>query len=224
MFDKRKQGFAARINNQDQRSGFTILRLIDPLYWLSLSCSFFLLRNKYKLNQAESLLILENVAKHRIVLWVNLVGGYVCYTSLLDMDINQLNTIANILLAPAFITGGAWFAITFGGVPNKLLDIALMVTFWLLSAFSLSLTMMGIVLFFVVDGNIPLLMVILFINFSVILAAIMYDNIDCLKIGLDEALKGNSLANMRYLKKYYNIIPPEEGQNLYDDLSSTDNN
>ena len=53
---------------------------------------------------------------------------------------------------------------------------------------------------------------ILFINFSVITSAIMYDNIDGLKVGLDEALKSNSQANLRYLKKFYDIEPPAEGR------------
>jgi hypothetical protein len=60
----------------------------------------------------------------------------------------------------------------------------------------------------------------LFINFAVILSAILYDNIDGLKVGLDEALKDNSQANLRYLKKHHQIMPPAEGEELYDNLDS----
>lgn len=224
-FDKRTQGMSERKVYQDKRSGFSIGRLMDPFFWVALSFSYFLLGKKYKLNQTESLFILDNVAKHRLVLWVNLLGGSLVYHSLVGSTPEQLSALINVLLAPAFITGGAWFAITFGGVPEKLLDAALIITFWMLSAFSLSLTTMGVAVYFSLNGSWMLLSVILFINLSVILSAIMYDNIDGLKVGLDEALKSNSQANLRYLKKFHDVEPPAEGHSLYEGLddSTSDN-
>jgi len=87
------------------------------------------------------------------------------------------------------------------------------------SAFTLSLTTMMITVYFVLAGeNYSVLAVLFFINFSVILSAMHYDTIDGLKVGLDEALKNHSQANLRYLKKFHDIEPPQEGDSIYQNL------
>ena len=222
-FDKGKQGMAERLEKQDKRQGFTIFRVLDPLFWLAYSFSYFLLTPKYDLKKGEIAFILDNIDKHRKVIWVNLLGGLMVFTSLMGNSPEQLTALVSVLMAPAFITGGAWFAITFGGVPEKLLDAALIITLWMFSAFTLSLTTMSILAYYILDGNWLILSVLLFINFAVILSAILYDNIDGLKVGLDETLKSNSQATLRYLKKYHDIEPPEEGDKIYDNLGDISN-
>jgi len=217
-FDTRTQGLAERLGEKDKRQGFSLTRIIDPMFWISYIFSYFLLTEKYKLNKTELSFILDNIDKHRKVLWVNFIGGYMVFTSLSDNSPEQLSALISVLMAPAFITGGAWFAITFGGVPQKLLDAALIITFWMFSAFTLSLTTMSIVAYYILNGEILMLIVLLFINFAVIISAILYDNIDGLKVGLDEALKDNSQATLRFLKKNYDIEPPAEGESIYENL------
>jgi len=217
-FDKRKQGIAEQLGSQDKRHDFGVSRILDPLFWIAYIFSHFLLAPKYKLNKIEMAFILDNIDKHRKVLWVNILGGYMVFISLSDNSPQQLSALISILMAPAFITGGAWFALTFSGVPEKLLDAALVITLWMLSAFTLSLTTMSIVAYYILDGEILMLIVLLFINFSVIISAILYDNIDGLRVGLDEAIKDNSQATLRYLYKFHKIKPPRKGENLYHDL------
>jgi len=217
-FDRGKQGVAERLGEQDKRLGFRLSRVLDPFFWLVYLFSAFLLTEKYKLNRVELSFILDNVDKHRKVLWVNFIGGYLVFISLLDNTPEQLSALISVLTAPAFITGGAWFAITFGGVPTRLLDAALVITFWMFSAFTLSLTTMSIVAYYILDGEILMLIVLLFINFSVIVSAILYDNIDGLKVGLDESIKSSSQAILRHLKKHHDITPPAEGDAIYDNL------
>lgn len=218
-FDTGKQGMAEkRLDGQDKRQGFTLTRIIDPFFWVAYIFSYFLLTPKYELRKNEIAFILDNIDKHRKVLWVNIIGGSMVFHSLSGNSPEQLSALVSVLMAPAFITGGAWFAITFGGVPTKLLDAALVIRLWMFSAFTLSLTTMSIVAYYILDGNILMLIVLLFINFAVIISAILYDNIDGLKVGLDEALKDNSQATLRYLKKHHNITPPAEGDKIYDNL------
>ena len=193
---------------------------LDPLYWLSILFSYSLLTDKYQLRQDELVFIFRNISKHRLVLWVNLIGGVTIFYGLSNSNKSNLDSIISLLIAPSFITGGAWFAVTFGGVPQKLLDAAMVITFWMFSAFTLSLTTMTICAYYLIGGNIAVLTILLIINFAVIIAATLYDSIDGLRIGLDESLKANSLATLRFLKKYYDITPPKEGQALYDDLSN----
>nr|VFJ60854.1 MAG: hypothetical protein BECKDK2373C_GA0170839_10858 [Candidatus Kentron sp. DK] len=218
--DKRLQGAAEKLahHREHKYEQITLLQKIDPIYWLSFAFSYFLLTDKYKLNATESNFILTNINKHRRIIWVNVLGGVMVYHGIADSDPAKLSTLISVLIAPAFITGGAWFAITFGGVPEKLLDAALVITFWMFSAFTLSLTTMGITIYFALGGEPLVLSVIAFINFAVILSAVLYDNIDGLKVGLDQALKDNSQANLRYLKQVHDVEPPAEGENIYDNL------
>lgn len=217
-----KKAARNRLSEQDFRQGWSIWRILDPMFWVAFLFSAFLLKRKYGLNRTEIAFIMDNVSKHRFVLWVNAIGGMLFYYGLKDSNIGQLGSLISILIAPAFISGSAWFAITFGGVSQKLLDIALLVTLWMFSAFSLSLTAMSIAAYFISNGNWLVLSVLIFINIGVIYSAILYDHVDGLKVGLDEALKNHSLAQLRYLKKHFNIEPPYEGQNLYDGLSDSD--
>jgi len=218
-FDRRTQGIAERLGEQDNRQGFRLTRILDPMFWLAYLFSYFMLTPKYKLNKVEIAFILDNIDKHRKVLWINILGGCMVFISLSDNSPQQLSALISVLMAPAFITGGAWFAITFGGVPQKLLDAALVITLWMFAAFTLSLTTMSIVAYYILDGELLMLIVLLFINFAVMMSAILYDNIDGLKVGLDEALKDNSQATLRYLYKFHNIKPPREGEKLYHDIS-----
>lgn len=221
-FDSKRQGMAERLKEQDKRQGFSIWKLIDPLFWVSYSFSYFLLSPKYKLTKFEIAFIMDNIQKHRIVLWVNFIGGMIAFYALADNSQEQLNSIVLLLMVPIFVTGSAWFMISFGGVPTKLLDVALIITFWIFSAFTLSLTTMLIVAYYILEGEMFIQIVILFIYICIILSAIIYDDLDGLKIGLDETLKDNSEATLRYLKKYYNITPPAEGDKLYDNLNQDD--
>jgi hypothetical protein len=115
---------------QHREGRFAWYNAIDPVYWISffLSAPIF----DYPLQTNEIDFIHDNIKKHRKVIWVNIVSSICVFFSLRGQSIAELNSLISALLAPAFVTGGAWFAITFGGVPQRLLPLAINITLWML--------------------------------------------------------------------------------------------
>lgn len=163
---------------------------IDPVFqFVILICRRFF---KSGLLDWEYDFVMDNVNKHRKVLWLNIISvGFVLW-GLVIIEPKEISTIIGALLAPAMVTGGAWFGITFGGIPKKLLDSAVDITFWMFLAFTLSLTTMVVSMIFITPWM--LWPVFIFIELGVIISCIMYDNADGLKIGLDDTLLKHSRA------------------------------
>jgi len=103
------------------------------------------------------------------------------------------------LIAPIMITGVAWFSISFGGIPQKLMSVAMSITFWMFVAFQISLSAMLIVLCFAL----PIIIwpVLFLIYVSVTISCILYDTSDGLKAGLDDALLKHSRAALTWYKQ-----------------------
>ncbi|MCX6714311.1 MAG: hypothetical protein NTX72_00670 [Candidatus Uhrbacteria bacterium] len=179
------------------KSMFRWLNILDPIYWFAYMLSASIL--DFPLRESEIEFVHDNIIKHRKVLWCNLIMAMLVAKGLTGLSIVQVDTLIGSLVAPAFITGGAWFAITFGGVPKRLLPLAIDITFWMFAAFTVSLTTMFVGLCFVLP---PLVLVVFgFILFAILVSAVRYDNVDGLKIGLDEALLMHSLTHINYLSE-----------------------
>lgn len=163
------------------------------MYWIA----FFLSRPifNYPLQANEVDFIHDNINKHRTVLWANVVAALTLFHSLKSLSITELNSLISALMAPAFVTGAAWFAITFGGVPQRLLPLAINITLWMFAAFTVSLTTMFMSLYFILP--IPIFLVFGFIVLAIVISAARYDNVDGLKAGLDEALRMHALNPRR---------------------------
>ena len=169
--------------------------IFDPLYWLAFALCLPVLT--VPLNRYESKIVELNIRKHRQVLWMTAALGALAWYGIGKADKKDLNELVVALLAPAFVTGGAWFAVTFGGVQEKLLDAAIGLTKWMFAAFSVSLVTMFIALAQILPW--PLTIVIGAIIALVLLSAVTYDNVDSLKIGLDDALRRHSLTMLAKL-------------------------
>ncbi len=200
-----KRGGSGRsfVQHVTQRGNVSVSRarlfinVLDPLYWIaSLLCWPVL---SVKLQTNETYIVLKNVEKHRQVLWANVLFGYLAWYGINQADSTRIGELVSLLLAPALVTGSAWFAISFGGVQEKLLDAAIDLTKWMFMAFTISLVTMAIALFMIVPW--PVAVVVGFIIFLVAFAAITYDNVDSLKIGLDDALRRHSLTMLYRLRK-----------------------
>lgn len=189
---------------------FTWYNILDPMYWISFSLSSPIF--KYPLQTKEIDFIHDNINKHRIVLWVNVISSLIVFSSLRGLSVAELNSLITALMAPAFVTGGAWFAITFGGVPQRLLPLAINITLWMFAAFTVSLTSMFISLYFILP--IQIFLVFGFIVLAIIISAVRYDNVDGLKAGLDEALRMHSLTHLKYLKDHQGAEIIEEESKL----------
>src|SRR5437660_925957 len=88
--------------------------------------------------------LVENLNKHRAVLWLNLIlAGYLIVHGL-DAILRHGDpaVVVTGLLAPAMITGGAWYAVSFGGIPEKFISSALVLTFCMFLSFTLSMTLL----------------------------------------------------------------------------------
>ncbi len=179
---------------------------LDPIYWILKS---LILREFYKveLKDEEVAFLNDNITKHRMTLWVVVATTLMAFAGLKDVSQEDLVIVITSLFAPAMVMGGAWFSISFGGIPAKLLDLAMHVTFWMFMAFLVSLTTMFIAVAFVCPPIMwPILAMILI---GAIFSCIQYDTSDGFKAGLDEKILRHSLAALRFYKDKYNIGPEE---------------
>jgi ABC-type multidrug transport system fused ATPase/permease subunit len=173
---------------QDEKGN--ALNAFDPLYWFAFMLCLPVL--SVNLNKYEAAIIRQNIRKHRTVFWITLAGGLFVWYGISISEKDKLGELVSAMLAPSVVTGTAWFAISFGGVQEKLLKAAIDLTKWMFAAFILSLVTMAIALIQIVSW--PVAIVVCFIIGLVIFSAITYDNVDSLKIGLDDALRRHSLT------------------------------
>lgn len=171
---------------------------IDPIYWF---LNKIVLRkfNGSNISRNESTFIHKNITKHHAVLWINLFATFFIILGLRTIDVDKIGALAVALLGPVAVLGTAWFSVSFGGIPAKLLDVAMEVTFWMFTSFVVSLTTMFLSL--AVISPLYLAPVLLLIYLSVIISAIQYDTADCLKSGLDDALLKHSRVALRYYER-----------------------
>lgn len=176
---------------------------MDPIYFFLKS----ILRNFFSsdLQKEERLFIEENLQKHRKILWLNICAAILIFFGLRMLPFEKTGLVVSSLIAPVMVLGTAWFTISFGGIPQKLIAVAMTVTYWLFAAFSVSLSAMFLAVGFVVSPY--LWPVLIFIYLATLIACIQYDTADGLKVGLDDALLKHSRAALRY---YYKQGIPEE--------------
>jgi hypothetical protein len=127
-----------------------------------------------------------------------------------NTEAGSLNTVITSLIAPVMVMGTAWFAISFGAIPARLLNVSMVITFWMYLAFKLSLTTMFIAIAFIVD---PLLWPVLAtIYVAIDFSCSLYDTVDALKAGLDEAVLKHSRAALIYYKNKAGINIEEKDE------------
>lgn len=173
------------------------MRKIDPFYYLLR----LMLRNFFEkdLSSIEKEVVLDNIDKHRRVQWVNLAFSALVIFGLFQTSPEEIGTLINVLIAPVMVMGGAWFGVSFGGIPEKMLDIAIKTTFWMFCAFLLSLSTMFIAIFFITPAILWPVFIMIYV--SAVISCITYDTADSLKIGLDEYSLKHSRAALRYYRQ-----------------------
>jgi hypothetical protein len=162
--------------------------------------------------------LVENLNKHRLVLWLNIIlAGYLILHGL-DAILKHGDpaVVVTGLLAPAMITGGAWYAVSFGGIPEKFISSALVLTFCMFLSFTLSMTLLVSLLCKLTPWPIAIFF-LLPIYVGVYVASILYDNLDGLKIGLDTALLKFSRAALNYYQKHGLVIRPDAESDQFED-------
>lgn len=176
------------------------MKKLDPFYWYLKMIHTVLID---KLEKEEKSFLEKNVNKHRIIQWLNLVAVVFIYLGLKNTDSSNLTVVINSLIAPVMVMGTAWFAISFGAVPARLLNVSMAVTFWMYLSFKLSLTAMFMAIAF---GVSPFLWpVLVLIYLAVEFSCTLYDTTDALKAGLDEMILKHSRAALIYYKDHVGI-------------------
>jgi hypothetical protein len=171
----------------------------------------------YLLEASETDFLYENLAKHRQILWLNLL--LVLYLMLYGIDsIRRAGDPAVVisgLLAPAMVTGTAWYTVSFGGIPTQFSSIAIVLTRYMFLAFSLSMTLLTALLC-AITNPILSIFVLIPVYVSLFIASILYDTMDGLKIGLDSTLLKMSRAHLNYYRKLGYLTPQETEVEIYD--------
>lgn len=151
------------------------------------------------LKPEEQAFVADNIRKHALVLWINVAGAVLIYLGLRDAAPDVIATVITSLIAPVMVLGGAWFAISFGGVPGHLIAIAMSITLWMFLSFLLSLTAMFLSVGFVTSPYLWPVLALIYIG--TIVGCIQYDTADGLKAGLDEMVLRHSRAALRYYEQ-----------------------
>jgi hypothetical protein len=181
-----------------------MMKVIDPAFlllrWLVLAR--FL---RSELDEQDQQFVMDNIDKHRMSMWINVVTTICVIWGLRQAAGDQIGTVITAMLGPVMVMGGAWFAITFGGIPKRLIDVAMSVTFWLFTAFIVSLSSMFVAVAFVTSPAIWVMLAVVYIG--AYFSCVQYDTADGLKAGLDEAQLGHSRAALRFYKEKHEIEP-----------------
>jgi len=189
-----------------------LVNKIDPVFWvfdrLLLEGLFRPPKKnspgKYELlDVAEEDFLIENLCKHRFVAWCNI--GLAVFLAAWGLRAifakGDAGVVVTGLLAPAMITGAAWYTLTFGGISEKFLNVAMTLTRWMFLAFSLSMTLLTALLCSLTPWPIGWF-VLAPIYVGLYVASMLYDNLDGLKIGLDTTLLRFSRASLNYYQKH----------------------
>lgn len=175
-----------------------------------------------QITAADTDFLLENLNKHRLVLWLNIV--FIAYLYLYGLAAilkhGDPAVVVTGLLAPAMITGGAWYAVSFGGIPEKFISSALVLTFCMFLAFTLSMTLLIALLCKLTPWPIGAFCLVPTYA-GLYIASILYDNLDGLKIGLDTALLKFSRAALNYYQKHGLVVRTDTELDQFGDAPSS---
>jgi hypothetical protein len=173
-----------------------------------------------QITAADTDFLVENLNKHRLILWLNII--LVGYLSAYGLDAilkhGDPAVVVTGLLAPAMITGGAWYAVSFGGIPEKFISSALVLTFCMFLAFTLSMTLLIGLLCKLTPWPIGTFFLVPIYG-GLYVASILYDNLDGLKIGLDTALLKFSRAALNYYQKHGYVIRSDAEMDQFEDAT-----
>jgi len=171
-----------------------------------------------QITAADMDFLVENLNKHRLVLWLNVIlAAYLAFSGLAAiLKFGDPSTVVTGLLAPAMITGGAWYAVSFGGIPEKFISSAFVLTFCMFLAFTLSITLLVALLFKLTPWPVGVFF-LLPIYAGLYLASILYDNLDGLKIGLDTALLKFSRASLNFYQKHGLVVREDAELDRFED-------
>src|SRR3990167_9864584 len=143
LYTKLFRSFYPLTRNQNHRR--KTMRRIDPFYFL---LRYSVLRGLFlaKLTPDERAFVDDNLNKHRKAWWIAALCTFPLVSGIWGLDQAARIGLLTGLLGPVVVLGGAWFAVSFGGVPVKLLAVAMTITFWMYVAFKTAFVTMYLAL------------------------------------------------------------------------------
>lgn len=148
-----------------------------------------------KLSKEQAYILELNVKKHvKIFILMLMIIPYVYYV-ISTYYINRIDTVISALFGVLFISGAAWYAISFGAIPIRFMEFAVSITTYLFASLAVSMS----AVFIAASIAVPLLSPVLFIVFFALYAAsVKFDIVDALKLGIDETIYLNAKADRVY--------------------------
>lgn len=183
-----------------------MIKKIDPVYLLlqNVVLARFI---RGDITREERCFVFDNIEKHRRAMWINLICSTLVVWGLFKAPKDHVDGLIAALLGPVLVFGGAWFALSFGGIPKRIIDVAMSITFWMFMAFLTSMTTMFLVVAYV--SPFPFWPVLALIYCAAYVACVQFDTADGFKAGLDEANLNCSRATLTYLEKKHGIVPDQ---------------
>jgi len=148
-----------------------------------------------KLDEEHLKLTIQNIKKHVYILIFMMISLIYSYYIIDKYYINDINTVITSLLGVLFVTGSAWYVITFGTIPKRFGILAVNITFFLFASFCVSLAAVLSAAILAV----PLMSPVLIFAFGTLyIASVKYDIMDALKLGIDEAIYKHATVAEKY--------------------------
>lgn len=172
-----------------------IFNLVDPSYWAAFAFCLPLLR--LPLNASESRIVEQNIEKYRVALRIVAAFVVLGYWGISQADTITIYVTIFTLVSLSIPLITVWFALSFATAQEKHLRAVITLTRWLFAAFSVSLILSCVALSEI--APIPIVAVTLFLVAMIISAAVVFDGVDSLKIGLDDTLRRFGLTSLAKL-------------------------
>jgi len=152
--------------------------------------------------------LLDNLRKHRAIVWMNLIAVVAIIASgLARLEHGDLVPLLPGFAAPVIVSGIAWYSISFSGVPERFGRHAMLVTGVLFFAVSVSSTALFVLLATVTPVPVAAL-VLVPIYGALYLAAVYYDNLDGLRATASQ--KGPVFSRAQTYGDHPPATPPQQ--------------
>lgn len=148
-----------------------------------------------KLSKDHYKLTIQNIKKHIYIFIFMSISLAYSYFIIRNNYLNQIDTVITSLLGVLFVTGSAWYVITFGTIPKRFGILAVNITYYLFASFCASLAAVFVAASLAVPYMLP---IFIFAFGTLYIASVKYDIMDALKLGIDEAIYKHAEAGEKY--------------------------
>jgi len=148
-----------------------------------------------QLDEDHYKLTVQNIKKHIYILIFMSISLVYSYFIIKNNYLDQIGTVITSLLGVLFVTGSAWYVITFGTIPKRFGILAVNITYFLFASFCVSLAAVFIAASLAVPYMLP---IFIFAFGTLYIASVKYDIMDALKLGIDEAIYKHAEAGEKY--------------------------